>query len=313
MHENTSESPFTSTGQLPSPQLSPFNSSHTLFTQCFTHRTGNHIVGAFSVFNVLFIIPLFLIVLQLGLHQWRKWRSPISAPRMSQSDLFTCNMAAMGLIEILSSVLYSVGGYAAVVNLATFGFNLFSVTWSVKLQFHTLTCVERYLAVVHPITYLRQRSGAGSRLRNVNLACVWVLFFALALLVNFASVTVNLVIFFLLTNWTFMIVCFCSLSVLGALMRPGPGEPGGVRDHANRAKRRAFLTILLILVAVLLGLVWTVVLIALIVVARLPERESCLLFSLIPWFCLPSTVVLPLLYLHRTGNLPRCARKQHSR
>ncbi|KAF6715495.1 hypothetical protein FQA47_005969 [Oryzias melastigma] len=295
MHENTSQSPFVS-----------LNSSHTLFTQCFMYSTGNHIVAAFTAFNVLFISPLFLAVL----NQWRKWRSLNSVPRMRQSDLFSCNMAAMGLIEIFSSILYSLGGYTAVIGVAMFGFNMFSVTWSVKLQFHSLTCVERYLAVVHPITYLRQRSRAGRRLRNANLACVWLLFLVLAVTVHAANVTANLTMFFFLTNWTFMVVCFCSISVLGALKRPGPGEPGGVRDHANQAKRRAFLTILLILVAVLFGLVWTVVLIALIVVAQMPESESCLLFSLIPWFCLPSSVVLPVLFLHRTGNLPQCVRKR---
>lgn len=44
--------------------------------------------------------------------------------------------------------------------------------------FPLMTCVEHYLAVVHPITYLSLRKAKGIRIRNITAGRIWLLIFA---------------------------------------------------------------------------------------------------------------------------------------
>lgn len=46
-----------------------------------------------------------------------------------------------------------------------------------EILFHILTCVERCLAVVHPVPYLRLKNKRGVRIQAVSTGCVWLLRF----------------------------------------------------------------------------------------------------------------------------------------
>ncbi|TNN38146.1 hypothetical protein EYF80_051684 [Liparis tanakae] len=103
---------------------------YDFFLKCSDTSAGIFSVTAFIVTLLLLILPLCVYVIYLGFQRWRQQRSGTT---MSHSDVFTFHMVV------------------------------------VELFFHTLTCVERYLAVVHPVTYLGLKKGKGIRLRNISI------------------------------------------------------------------------------------------------------------------------------------------------
>lgn len=85
------------------------------------------------------------------------------------------------------------------------------------------------MAVIHPVTYLRLKTETGVRVRNISIGCVWLLCsFTLGLLISYSQDLPSMP-FFLFFAFGMFVTSFCTLSVLRALIRPGPGEVGGDR------------------------------------------------------------------------------------
>ncbi|KAL7375419.1 hypothetical protein ABVT39_017034 [Epinephelus coioides] len=229
---------------------------------CFTYRPSLLIFTSFSVTSILLLLPLCILVLCLGFQQWRQQRSTAA----SHSDIFTYHMVTMEIIGIFGSGLYC---YAISVQDPWFmmvGVYFFSVATHGQIPFHMLTCVERYLAVIHPITYLGLRKRGGAIIRNVTIG----------------------------------------LSVLCALIHSGPGEGGGGRHRVDQSKMRAFYTIVAIMGALVMRFGGQLVVQAIHSSSVVSERVSCGLVMSAVWFGLPSSLVLPLLFLHRAGKLLCC-------
>ena len=98
---------------------------------------------------------------------------------------------------------------------------LILIIFKARIQFQSAVCIERYLAVVHPLHYLKFRC-----LRyRMSLCCViWletiqlhVFQMLLCKVILFQTHTVYFAFVFF-TN------CYCSISVLRALKQPSPGE-----------------------------------------------------------------------------------------
>ncbi|KAF7644522.1 hypothetical protein LDENG_00220650 [Lucifuga dentata] len=109
-------------------------------------------------------------------------------------------------------------------------------------------------------------------------------------------------------NGCIMAVCcalisYCSLSVLCALIRPGPGEGGGDRERVDQSKLRNHHAITGMLVLRFGGHLvcsW--------LMSSGLSVDVCMLSRLVLWLNLPSSLVLPLLFLHRAGKLTVCKR-----
>jgi len=112
--------------------------------------------------------------------------------------------------------------------------------------FHCLICVERYLAVVHPVTFLKYKP---LRYRVMCSATVWIITCGSCLfcwLILKSLTTIFYTWFFSLQFILFFsIQLFCLVAVLRALKRSGPGERGGEKEEKNSIKRRAFHLILI--------------------------------------------------------------------
>ncbi|TKS93377.1 hypothetical protein D9C73_026635 [Collichthys lucidus] len=150
---------------------SSFNSSNSsihLPIICFGSRPGIFIFVAFSVTNV-FLLPLYILVLYMGYQRRRQQRSGSAAGMTSHSDIFTYNMIGLELIGVLGCCFYCCGALTNVKAIVLVGMDIFSITSPGQTLFHLLTCVERYLAVVHPIIYLGLRQ-AGQQLHTVDMA-----------------------------------------------------------------------------------------------------------------------------------------------
>eukprot|EP00064_Thunnus_orientalis_P024315 superscaffoldBa00010240_g24601 len=134
------------------------NSSLGFSYYCFDSRAVLHILTAFGVTKTLLLLPLYILVLYFGHQQWWQQRSFTTT---THSDIFTYNMAAIGLASVLSHVLYLYGSFTDHPEVTTVGSYASSIVFPGELSFHCLTCVERYLAVIHPIIYLGLRKTGG--------------------------------------------------------------------------------------------------------------------------------------------------------
>ncbi|KAL3050869.1 hypothetical protein OYC64_001191 [Pagothenia borchgrevinki] len=257
----------------------------------------------FTALYVVYIllVPLFIFVLYIGFQRWRKRGS---ATTTSHTDVFTFHMVTLELIGVVGYTVYCYGIYSNQTFLTKVGMIVFSLVSPGQALFHLLTCVERYLAVVHPVIYLRLRRGGGVRIRNISIGGVWCICFVSTtlddILIAFIIIGFGYLVFSLI------VVCFCSISVLFVLIRPGPGEGGGKREGVDQSKQRAFYTIMAIMATLLLRFLSNLVSTSLYMSSVLGDcGEKVMLWSLF-WFNAPTSLVLPLLFLQRAGKLPGC-------
>ena len=296
MSVNSSSS---SNASLPASSTCPHN-LYCVLQYCFKSKAGIINVTFFTITSIFLLLPLYIYVLYLGFKRWRQQRSNTTT---SHSDVFTYNMVIVELMSVFGSVLICCGLHTDLPQMMTVGILLESINLSGQMFFHLLTCVERYLAVVHPITYLSLRQERGIRIRNNNVVCAWLLSFALTGLLYSENQVLNDIMSFGSVAFVLILISLCSLSVLCVLIRPGPGEGGGGREQVDQSKLRAFYTIMVILGVLMVRLGGSILINALYDSPQLVGTNGCGLLSSIVWFCLPSTLVLPLLFLQRAGKV----------
>ncbi|CAJ1048256.1 somatostatin receptor type 5-like [Xyrichtys novacula] len=119
---------------------------------------------AIFITRALLLYPLCIFVLHLGYRQWRQQRSFATT---SHSDIFTYHMVGLEMIFALGWIIYLSGEFNSYWNLTVAGFHLTSIVIPGQIGFHVLTCVERYLAVVHPVLYLKLKQPSAIRIRNI--------------------------------------------------------------------------------------------------------------------------------------------------
>lgn len=282
------------------------NESFPFGFECIFTRPGFVNFFVFYVASLLLISPVCVLVLNLGFRQWWQQRSTPTAAIMGHSDVFIYHLVIMELIAIPGFLLCIVGIWVDG-NLFMAGFYCSYFPWTGEGLFHILTCVERYLAVVHPTTYLSLRRERGIRVRNMCIGCAWL--FSVICVSQIHSMQSLLTISFILVLLSVLVVSFCSVSVLYILIRPGPGEKPSSRGRFNQSKIKAFYIVMVILGVVLIrmltNLSWIVIL--------LEFRIDCRIFCLVFWVNLPCTLVLPLLFLQRSGTFKFCLRKLRTR
>ncbi|CAL8379947.1 unnamed protein product [Arctogadus glacialis] len=158
--------------------------------------------------------------------------------------------------------------------------------------------VERYLAVVHPLTFIRFKP---LRYRVVCSGLMW-----FVILVNLSSIwRADYSILFIITLLAFFmtllpVIVFCCLSVLWSLKQPGPVETE--RTGGNNMKRRAFN-----IISLNLGIILVTYFPSLVVLSSYTTL-SWDIFSYLSYPAMYLTllggIAQPLLYLQRAGKLP---------
>lgn len=281
----------------------PFVSPSLLFhITCISTSSQRFIFIAFYVAYILLTLPLYIFILYSCLKRYWRSRATCSVAVTSHPECLTCHVSVMELIGI-SGYAFSICGIIwsnPVLMLA--GLLLAKFTWYGETLCLVLTCAELYLAVVHPITYRKLKTKRGIRIRNVTITCVWMFCFimvGLAMLDFVTFMDLCLLIISLLG------ISFFILSILWALIRPPLRDQSGDRDRVDKSKLKAFYTIVLILGVLVLrfawGLLWTVQ-------DTLGGGGLCLTITWASLFNTPSTLVLPLLFLQKSGNF-MCCRK----
>ncbi|XP_055359107.1 uncharacterized protein LOC129603146 [Betta splendens] len=134
------------------------------FLICFSARTGFLLFSSF-VFSYVLFLPLFFFIIFLAVRQWREQRRRSTAARTTHSDFFTYNVVVLELVCVLGFCLLCAGLCieGQIVQLVAVFF--ISIPTPTHILFHLLTCVERYLAVVQPISFsvlcVLHQSGPG--------------------------------------------------------------------------------------------------------------------------------------------------------
>ncbi|ROJ30592.1 Chemokine XC receptor 1 [Anabarilius grahami] len=244
------------------------------------------------VFNILFGLPT---------HSYILWLIVRGTGRGIASEFFTLNISVCEIMLCLRSLNAVLG-------------NVFPKLWTVMMFlsgfvmtarfFQCLMCVERYLAVVHPVTFLKYKP---LRYRVACSVVTWIMIIICCVfsleLVNpcfmrlFKCMYLSHFIIFLSIN------LFCCVAVLRALKHLGPGERGREREEENHMKRRAFHLILITTVTLVITYVPSSIT-ALQYILSIPASQELESMTLTCFF-LPG-FVQPLLFIHRVGKLPFC-------
>nr|XP_055035549.1 somatostatin receptor type 1-like [Misgurnus anguillicaudatus] len=167
--------------------------------------------------------------------------------------------------------------------------------------FQCLICVERYLAVVHPVTFLKYKP---LRYRLMCSAVAWIICLGSCLCCILLVVLFPIEIYTLFFSLQFLVLLsiqmFCCVAVLRALKQSGPGERGRERDEENHMKRKAFHIILIITVTTFITYM-PYIISGLLMILKTGFTYGFWFIGLICYVL--AGFVQPVLYLHRAGKL----------
>ncbi|KAF5891009.1 uracil nucleotide/cysteinyl leukotriene receptor-like, partial [Clarias magur] len=194
---------------------------------------------------LLLVAVNFTLTLPSGL--WAAWVMMRSSRATLESEFFSVNLLFM---EIFCAI---------IILIATFSFYLLTNQLLLEIflslgriclhsqpVFQCTVCAERYVAVVHPIIFLRYKP---LRYKAAVLAVCWLIAGVFAVWGEFTGNFYSLMAVLLLIM---LVEMFCSLSILVMLKRGGPGESkDGEKQQSNLVKKKAF-TIVSLLQAKLL-------------------------------------------------------------
>lgn len=274
------------------------NSSINMTANCLFNTEGVIILITFFVTNCVFLLPISLIVIFLGLKRRFQQCFAVKPATVVHSDVFIYHMAAMEFVGVPGCLLmiYSIfrNQYIQMVN----AYGMWSFSWFGETFFYLLICMEHYLAVVHPVAYRNLRKESGIRIRNITIGGVW-LFNLGKVILLFIGKAFPLTEFYIMMFFV-IVLCFCLLSIISVLIGPVFWE-GGKKRRLNQSKKKAFYHIFVIQSALLTRCVFCLI-VSLFFNGTV--HFDCLSLFCAVWTNLACSVVLPLLFLQRTGMLP---------
>lgn len=265
----------------------------------------------------LYVIPqtyasvlMSISLLSLPLRGWTLWLLA-SSPVKEKIDLLGVNLVVSDFFLAFVSLLTMSG----IFHLHQF----FQYTWSVLLSFlifgrpllQCLICVERYLAMQHPVVFLRYRA---LRHRVTMLAPAWISVLTVCSVgIALCESQRNYITQFLQLQCSvllliFLINSFCCVSLLRGLMRPPPGDGKRVRERQHRInclshqiKKKSFIVAIMIQVY---GLASYLPPAALIFSNHIWEQiQFCSVHMFNLWFVLLTSVIFCFHHLHNMGKL----------
>ena len=162
--------------------------------------------------------------------------------------------------------------------------------------FQTCICVERYLAVLHPVLFLKYKP---LRYRMTCSGIIWLMvlmtcmvFVIVEGIMRIFGPTLYLILF--------VVMLFCCLAVLRGLCKPGPGEGERGRNGANQVKMKAFRIISVITFAQFIIIVGNIVLFCSNTFVKLRRQIT---FGIIFLMMASAFLAQPLFYLHSAEKL----------
>ncbi len=239
-------------------------------------------------FNLLLVFPT---------HSYVVWLIITGTGSGVASEFFILNLSVCETAYSLSAIFNLLSFFFSKLMIRRHFFQGFAITG--RPVFQCLICVERYLAVVHPVTFLKYKP---LRYRVICCTAAWIIILGSCLLSMFISENITEHTWFLSTQFLFFlsIQLFCLVAVLRALKQSGPGERGREREEENHMKRRAFYLILIITVS--MSIIYEpYIIIGFSFILTQHFIKELFSFSFICYIL--AGFVQPVLYLRRVGKL----------
>ncbi|XP_067280743.1 chemokine XC receptor 1-like [Pseudorasbora parva] len=213
----------------------------------FFNGTGDEI--SFDTFSNVYFITFLLGV---PINSYVIWLIVTGTGNGLAAEFFTLNLTVCEIL-ICIQLLLIILRYKFII-LWTAVLFLDGLATTGRPLFQCLMCVERYLAVLHPVTFLKFKP---LRYRVICCVFIWPICLGSSLFSLFSYHARNIFIFTILFRFLLYlsIQVFCLVAVLRALKQSGPGERGRERKEENHMKRRAFYLILITTVTMVLALV----------------------------------------------------------
>ncbi len=174
-------------------------------------------------FNLLFGFPT---------HSYVVWLIITGTGSGVASEFFILNLSVCETAYSLSAIFNLLSFFFSKLMIRRHFFQGFAITG--RPVFQCLICVERYLAVVHPVTFLKYKP---LRYRVICCTAAWIIILGSCLLSMFISENITEHTWFLSTQFLFFflsIQLFCLVAVLRALKQSGPGEREGERERRKK-------------------------------------------------------------------------------
>lgn len=250
-----------------------------VFFMFLMSETFNTVLGLFT--------NIWVQVLILG--DWRKQAvQEIFTINLGMLEIIYCFLSQVLMLNYIALKITSINKYIWFV----YGFCFFG-----RSLFQCGMCVERYIAVVHPMFYFRHRF----------LKCK-VIFLILGWLITaiFIWYSINNSVMTLIEGMFIFVMSvdlFCSLSILMVLKRPSPGAGGGKKvKKMSLKKKRACYTVMIIQATVILNYVPHFI-VPTLKLYMTPYNFSCMYQPLGIACCLMGSFLQPLIFLHHAGKL----------
>lgn len=267
----------------------------TYVLQCYRTTAGGYAITSFTIISIVFLLPLYIFILYLGFKQSFKTMA------MNHCDLFTYHMVLVELLNVSASACVCYGIQTNNVYIIWIGDGMFLISGSGQLFFHTMACLERYLAVVHAVAYLRLKEEKWIRARNLAIASFW-LFYVLMIGTAFLHDVENYTFRYSLTVVQLVLNLLFSLCIIRTLICSRPGEGNERRPRVDQSKLKVIYLIACVQTVLMLRLSWTAIM-GLLFFLKKEYGQCVLLFLFTYWMRLPSSLMLPLLYLKRHNKL----------
>lgn len=279
----------------------PSYPSNSSLPNCSKSKTSSLFFLSFTCISFLLLAPFCGLVLFTGIQ--RQWRRASAAAKISNCDLLTYNIVALEPIGFLAYGSYCISIYTLNFELIKVAVCAVYLVYQGRLLFHCLTCVDQYVAVMHPIIYLNLKTERGVLAKNAIIAFVWLMSMLTFLFSYLFSYDFPLP-FILFFAFGLTVITYCTLSVFHALIRPGPGDVPGNKRRVDQTKKRAYFTMLAIAGTLYVNYIGLLICVALHKALVLESDQRCMVFVTALWFSLPSSLTTPLLFLYRAGKLP---------
>ncbi|MBN3315093.1 P2RY6 protein, partial [Atractosteus spatula] len=214
----------------------------------------------------------------------------------STAAVFTLNLAVMDTLYCLSSPLDIYNYYCLrsdiIYRISLFFYGLNEIGGPLFLS---SICVDRYVAVVHPITYIGFKDG---RYRLLGCGVIWATTTAYCFFSSYTRAMFYSQILTVCYSAVLVLMVFCNLSILRGLAQSGPA-----RETIHPMKRKAFKSVLCILFIMLAN--YAPVMVVLQLGSSLPAHVlECYVIPAAYFFITISSFVQPVTYLYSIRNTP---------
>ncbi|XP_050948635.1 uracil nucleotide/cysteinyl leukotriene receptor-like [Labeo rohita] len=253
--------------------------------------------------NVKFGVHCINFLFGLPTHSYVIWLIITGSESGVASSFFNLNLSVCEIANCLNSLLTVLDYFTCFSSLTILTYFLVGLAITGRPLFQCLMCVERYLAVVHPVIFLKFKP---LRYRVICCAVAWLISFGSCLCCIFTLVLHNIYVYAWINSVQFLLLfffqLFCLVAVLRALKQSEPGDRGREREEENPMKRTAFYLILI--TTMNMSIIYMPFTISGFIYVLTQHYFDESMSAGIICFILGG-FVQPIVYLHRAGKLSR--------